>query len=81
MRLRKETIEWKEHIIWKCTETTRERRETGTTKDVKTDGTEGLKRLMEYTKKIRLFHGYEQKLRVEDQGTTKRRIQMDKNVN
>jgi hypothetical protein len=28
-----------------------ERRETGTTKDVWTDGTEGLKKLIEYTKK------------------------------
>jgi hypothetical protein len=31
-------------------------RETRTMKDVWTDGTEGLKRLIEYTKKIGLFH-------------------------
>jgi hypothetical protein len=37
-------------------ETTRERRETGTTKEVWTDGTEGLKRLIEYPQKIGLFH-------------------------
>jgi hypothetical protein len=37
----------------------RERRETRTTKEVWTDGTEGLKRLIEYTKKIGLFHGIE----------------------
>jgi hypothetical protein len=35
----------------------RERKETGTTKEVWTDGTEELKRLIEYTKKIGLFHG------------------------
>jgi hypothetical protein len=46
-----------EHILWACTETTGERRETGITKEVWTDGTEGLKRLIEYTKKIGLFHG------------------------
>jgi hypothetical protein len=34
-----------------------ERRETGTTKEVWTDGTEVLKRLIEYKKKIGLFHG------------------------
>jgi hypothetical protein len=45
-----------EHIIWECTETTIERIRTGTTKDVWTDGTEGLKRLIEYTMKIGLFH-------------------------
>jgi hypothetical protein len=46
-----------EHILWECTETTRERIETGTTIEVWTDGTEGLKKLIEYTKKIGLFHG------------------------
>jgi hypothetical protein len=46
-----------EYILWECSETTRERRETGTTKEVWTYGTEGLKRLIEYTKKIGLFHG------------------------
>jgi hypothetical protein len=45
------------HILWECKETTRERRETGTTKEVWTDGIEGVKRLTEYTKKIVLFHG------------------------
>jgi hypothetical protein len=49
------------HILWECTETTRERerekRETVTTKEVWTDGTERLKRLNEYTNKIGLFHG------------------------
>jgi hypothetical protein len=35
----------------------RERRETGTTKEVWTDGTEGLIRLIESTKRIGLFHG------------------------
>jgi hypothetical protein len=34
----------------------RERRNTGTTKEVWTDETQGLKRLIEYTKKIELFH-------------------------
>jgi hypothetical protein len=43
--------------LWECTENTRERRETGTMKKVWTDGTERLKRLIEYTKKIGLFHG------------------------
>jgi hypothetical protein len=38
-------------------ETTREIRETGNMKEVWTDETEGLKRLIEYTKKIGLFHG------------------------
>jgi hypothetical protein len=74
MRLRKETIEWKEHTIWKW------RSETGTTREVKTDGTEGLKRLLEYTKKIGLFHGYEQKLRVEDQELITRNYK-EKNTN
>jgi hypothetical protein len=46
-----------EHILWECTETTRERRETGTTKEIWTDGTEGLKRLIEYTNKIGVFPG------------------------
>jgi hypothetical protein len=50
------------HVIEKrptpgCREREREKRETGTTKDIWTDGTEGLKRLIEYTKKIGLFHG------------------------
>jgi hypothetical protein len=35
----------------------REISETETTKEVWTNGTEGLKRLIEYTKKIELFHG------------------------
>jgi hypothetical protein len=35
----------------------RERRETGNTKEVWTDETEGLKRLLEYAKKIGSFHG------------------------
>jgi hypothetical protein len=35
----------------------REKRETRTTKEVWTYGTEGLKKLIEYTKKIGLFHG------------------------
>jgi hypothetical protein len=34
------------NILWKCTETTRKRKENGTTKEVLTDGTEGLKRLI-----------------------------------
>jgi queuine/archaeosine tRNA-ribosyltransferase len=34
-----------EHILWECTETTREIRETGTTKEIWTDETERLKRL------------------------------------
>jgi hypothetical protein len=46
-----------EHILWECTESTRERRETGTTKKMCTDETERLRRLIEYTKKIVLFHG------------------------
>jgi hypothetical protein len=35
----------------------KERRETRTTKEVWTDGAERLKRLIEYTKRIGLFHG------------------------
>jgi hypothetical protein len=35
----------------------RERKETGTTKEVCTDETEELKRLIEFMKKIGLFHG------------------------
>jgi hypothetical protein len=46
-----------EQILWEYTETARERKETGTTKEVWTDGTERLKKLIEYTKKIGLFHG------------------------
>jgi hypothetical protein len=46
-----------EYILWECTETTKERRETRPTKEVGTDETEKLKRLIEYTKKIGLFHG------------------------
>jgi hypothetical protein len=45
-----------ENILNECTETTRERRETGATKEIWTDGTEGLKRLIEYTKNIGLLH-------------------------
>jgi hypothetical protein len=51
---------WIVEHIWDCMETTRkrERRETGTMHgQVWTDGTEGLKRLIEYTKRIGLFHG------------------------
>jgi hypothetical protein len=43
------------HILCECTETTRERRETRTTKEVWTDGTEGLKKLIDYTKKNRII--------------------------
>jgi hypothetical protein len=45
-----------EHILWKCTETTRKKRETGTKKEVCTDKTEILTRLIEYTKKKGSFH-------------------------
>jgi hypothetical protein len=48
-----------EYMLWEYTETTRERerKETKTTKEVWTDGTGELKRLIEYSKKIGLFHG------------------------
>jgi hypothetical protein len=46
-----------EHMQWECMETTKQRKETGTTKKICTDETEGLKRLIEYSKRIGLFHG------------------------
>jgi ribosomal protein L37AE/L43A len=71
-----------EHISWECTETTRERRETGTTKEVWTDGTEGLTKRIEYFEENRTIPWNMNKNKdYESQRTTKRRMQMDKNVN
>jgi predicted phosphodiesterase len=54
----------------------RKRRKTGTTKEVWTNETEGQKKLIEYTKKIGLFHG----IRVEDQELITRNYE-EKNTN
>jgi hypothetical protein len=66
-----------EQILRKCTETTREWRETGTTKELWSDGTEGLKKWIEYYEENRIIPWKD----CESQRTTKRRMQMDKNVN